>query len=76
MFVPKRQTEELIMWKIVPTPLENQTSIFLDDFTPWPWSRCCPVVRAEVVAMFWRLRKLGVDLPAEPGVIVFDGGLA
>ena len=31
-------------------------------------------VRAEVRALWWRMRRRGVDLPAERGVIVVDGG--
>ena len=33
-----------------------------------------PSERSLVVACWWRMRREGVKLPAEPGVIVIEGG--
>ncbi len=44
------------------------------DFDPPHWSRRCPVVDVELRRMYWRLHRHGVVLPAEAGVILFEGG--
>ena len=44
------------------------------DYMPWPWSRRCPVVRAELRRMWFQLRQQGIYLPAERGLILIDGG--
>ena len=46
----------------------------IQDFEAWLWSRRCPVVDAELCRVWFRLRHLGVPLPAERGLVLFDGG--
>jgi hypothetical protein len=36
--------------------------------------RDCEADLAEVRATWWRLRRAGAELPAEPGVIAIRGG--
>ena len=44
------------------------------DFDKWPWSRRCPIVDAELRAMWWRLRRQGVDISPERGLSLIGGG--
>ncbi len=61
---------------IVPKNAHERIHIDLadSDFDKWPWSRRCPVVDAELRAMWWRLHRRGVPLPPEPKIITIDGG--
>ena len=44
-------------------------------FTPWSvWCDLDNQTQTDLRHMWWRLRRRGVRLPAERGVIVIDGG--
>lgn len=52
---------------MTPLPLDPD-----HDPHPVAWSRICPVVLAELRAIWWRLRGRGVPLPHRE--ILFPGG--
>ena len=43
-------------------------------FAPSTFARIDDIASAEVRRLYWRLRAQGVELPAERGMILIDGG--
>ncbi len=63
----QQYTRSLAVLQISPGVIE----IPVDDLHLRPMR---PSERSLVVACWWRMRREGVKLPPEPGVIVIDGG--
>jgi len=40
---------------------------------PSTFTRLDDLVRVEVIALWWRMRRLGVELPPEPDIILLNG---
>ena len=72
---PQAPRGGLAGWFLMRLPQHHRQPDQLLDANPGPapWKRLDRVALADLRKLWWRLRRRGVRMPAEPGVIVIDG---